>query len=418
MKTLFTLLILISLNFQLTAQSKCDCNPELDFVYEQMQSTSSFKDQIKGDKKVKFEEMYQMLGNQMEEDISKVACFWMLNRLMSLVQDKHAEVNEVLPNYEAEDIQSPEFLLDYRASENFKNFPKTDEDIDRLGESLQGKPVSDIEGIYTIGSKLKIGVYRTDVADSLVGVILSSELGIWEPGHIYVYIKKSSLPSHFDITHYGTVYKNLKFSKEQFFDNGMLLPGVVKEDLKKNYAWIEKEAEEGYTLSYLSDDVQYLWLNSFDRRTMPAKRDTLIEDISKQLSAKNLIIDLRNNGGGADKISLPILKALKNKDTNIYVITNFFTGSNAEMTTVRLKEQFDAIQLGQRTYGAISYGSNYGRRYDSPSGLFSFYPTDMRQKKFIAYEEVGVRPDVSLTPDSDWVEQTLAYIEAQNQESN
>jgi hypothetical protein len=83
------------------------------------------------------------------------------------------------------------------------------------------------------------------------------------------------------------------------------------------------------------------------------------------------------------------------------------------MTTVRLKKLFGATQLGQRTYGAISYGSNYGRRFYSPSNLFSFYPTDMRQKQFIEYEEVGVQPDVALAAGSDWVEQTLAYIESQ-----
>ena len=108
------------------------------------------------------------------------------------------------------------------------------------------------------------------------------------------------------------------------------------------------------------------------------------------------------------------MKALKKKSVSIYVITNFYTGSNAEMTTVRLKEKFDAIQLGQRTYGAISYGSNYGKTYHSPSGLFSFYPTDMRQKQFIDYEEVGVEPDVQLTQEKDWIEQTLEFIEGQN----
>ncbi|WP_175574366.1 S41 family peptidase [Algoriphagus marinus] len=415
MKTLFTLLVLISFPFQLIAQSKCDCKPELDFVYEQMKSNSSFKDQIKGKKRLEVEEKYQNLGAQMEEDISTLDCFWVLNDLMAVVQDKHSTLTEVGPNYKAESILDSVFIQEYRSTEAFQNFPKTDRNIEELKQSLQGKATEDIEGIYAIGNKIKMGVYRTSSPDSLVGVILSSEMGIWEPGQIYSYIKESNIPSHYDITYYSSVRKNLLFSKAQFFDYGMLLPGVVKENVQKNYAWIDKEEEEGYTLSYLSDDVQYVWLNSFFRKTMPAKRDALIAQISTDLSAKNLIIDLRNNAGGADKISLPILKALKKKSVNIYIITNFFTGSNAEMTTVRLKKQFDATQLGQRTYGAISYGSNYGRSYDSPSGLFNFYPTDMRQKQFIAYEEVGVRPDVTLAPESDWIEQTLKYIESQSE---
>ncbi|MDG1276545.1 MAG: S41 family peptidase [Algoriphagus sp.] len=414
MKNSLTLFLLISLSFKLSAQSNCDCKPELEFVYEQIQTTSSFKDQVKGERKRAFEKKYESLRSNMEGEISKLACYWSLNQLMALIQDKHAEVNEVLPDFKLEDLQNPEFEANYRATESFKNFPKTVKNIASLTESLKNKPLDDIEGIYTIGSNLRMGVYRTDMADSLVGVILSSDLGIWEAGQIFAYIKASSQPSHYDITYYGKNYKNLKFSKAQFFDNGMLFPGVLKEDLKKNYALIEKKEEEAYKLSYLNDDVQYVWLNSFNRNTMPAKRDALIEQISTELSAKNLIIDLRNNGGGADKISLPILKALKKKSANIYIITNFFTGSNAEMTTVRLKKQFVATQLGQRTYGAISYGSNYGKSYDSPSGLFNFYPTDMRQKQFIAYEEVGVRPEVNLGPESDWVEQTLEYIDSQS----
>jgi hypothetical protein len=414
MKNLMTLIFLFTLSFNLSAQANCDCKPELDFVYEQMKTTSSFKDQIKREKKAEFEEMYIALGKQMITKKSTLDCFWQLNQLMSLVQDKHAEVTGVHPDFEVADIEKPAFLAEYRSSPNFINFPKTYVDLDQLKARLKNKLSNDIEGIYNIGSQLKLGVYRTNVADSLVGVILSSELGTWAPGQIFAYLKASSQASHYDITHYGQVYKNLIFSKAQFFNNGMLFPNVLKENIDKNYALIELEADKGYQLSSLTENVQYMWLNSFGRTTMAEKRDALVEQINNELKAPNLIIDLRNNGGGADKISLPILKALRKKTENIYVITNFFTGSNAEMTTVRLKKLFDATQLGQRTYGAISYGSNYGRRFYSPSNLFSFYPTDMRQKQFIEYEEVGVQPDVALQEGSDWVEQTLAYINAKN----
>jgi hypothetical protein len=415
MKNLAILLLLFTLGFNLNAQQLCNCQPELDFVYEQMQGTSSFKDQIKGKSKTNFEQTYQDLSAEMTGLMTLSACFWKLNQLMSLVNDKHAEVFGRKPDFDAGKLYDSTFLETYRASDAFLNFPKAAIDLEALSNELKSKSVNDIEGIYNIGSKMKMGVYRIDNSDSLVGVILSTELATWAPGQIYAYINETERPAHYDIAFYSPTFKNLIFGKAQFFHNGMLFPNVIKEDFGKSYSLIEKKEEEGYQLSYLQDDIQYVWLNSFSRRKMAQKRDALIEQINSELTAPNLIIDLRNNGGGADKISLPILKALKKKSVNIYVITNFYTGSNAEMTTVRLKENFDAIQLGQRTYGAISYGSNYGSTYHSPSGLFSFYPTDMRQKRFIAYEEVGVEPDVTLEVDSDWVQQTVDIINNQNQ---
>ncbi|SFT95281.1 Peptidase family S41 [Algoriphagus locisalis] len=416
MKKVFILILLLSSNLKLAAQVNCDCASELNFVYEQVQTTASFKDQIKGENRARFEERYQDLRAQMTNKQSKLDCFWKLNQLMAMVQDKHATLTENPSDLTEESLQDSSFIAGYRESEGFKNFPKTDRSVAELTKSLEGKSLDEVEGIYTIGSKLKMGVYRVS-SDSLVGVILISQVETWEPGQIFAYLKHSNIESHYDIIHYGTSQKNLKFSKAQFFDHGMLFPSVLKEDLENNYAWIDKDEEESYQLSNLTDDIQYIWLNSFNRVTKSEQRDELIAQIQTDLTAKNLIVDLRNNGGGADKISLPILKELKKKKANIYVITNFFTGSNAEMTTVRLKDEFDAIQLGQRTYGAISYGSNYGRSYNSPSGLFNFYPTDMRQREFIDYEEVGVQPDVKLNQESDWVEQTIAYINLQGEES-
>ena len=41
MKNLLTLIFLITLSFNLSAQANCDCKPELDFVYAQMKKMNS-----------------------------------------------------------------------------------------------------------------------------------------------------------------------------------------------------------------------------------------------------------------------------------------------------------------------------------------------------------------------------------------
>ena len=87
-----------------------------------------------------------------------------------------------------------------------------------------------------------------------------------------------------------------------------------------------------------------------------------------KLTAKNVIVDLRSNGGGNSKLSDPFLKLLKKK--NVYIITNCFAGSNGEQFTLKLKALKNAKHLGQTTSGIIAYGMNYGYNYNTPSSTF------------------------------------------------
>ena len=412
MKNLLTLIFLITLSFNLSAQANCDCKPELDFVYAQMKKMNSFKHQVKGNKKTEFENLYQKLRGQMTNEMTKVDCFWKLNQLEHFVNDKHAEVYEPRPDYTMDDIFDSTFIKSYRTSDAFKNHPKVDLDLTQLKTQLKSKPAAGIEGIYNAGSLMKLGVYRFD-ADSLVGVVLESQISIWEPGQIYAYIKQTDSPSRFNIVLYGQLYKNLIFAEEQLFENGQLFSTTRKEGSDEAYDIVNVTSEEAesFKLTRLNDDVQYVWMNSFNRSTMRTNRDQLITQIEDELNSPYLIVDLRNNVGGSDKISKPIIKAIKKSKAQVYVLTNFYTGSNGELTTGRLRKLKNTVHLGQTTYGALGYGTNYGRTYTSPSGMFTYAPTDMRQASFLPYENQGIGPDIKLDANTDWVEQTLAIIE-------
>ena len=414
MKKLITVIALITITFTLSAQSNCDCKTELEFVYEQMQTMSSFKSQIKGGLTAEFDAKYLELSKKVTTNMDKLDCYVQINRLMGLVKDKHAGVYGVRPDYSYDDAKDSSFVAAYQKTVAFRDFPKVDLDLETLSKDLSTKAINDIEGIYNIGSLIKVGVYRVDQSDSLVGVILESELGVWEAGQVYMYMSATDLPNRFDIISYGQVHKNLLYYKSHLVEYGILFSNVVKEGLENNHVFVNADNADTYKLKRLSEDVQYVWMNSFSRIGNADNRDALVQQIKNELTASNLIVDLRNNGGGASKISWPIVKAIKKSGVKVYVLTNYQSGSNAEQTTVRLKNLKNTVHLGQTTYGAIAYGHNYGTTYESPSGLFYMAPTDMRFNHYLKYEESGVTPDVELSPDSDWIEQTIDIIKTQN----
>lgn len=416
MKKLITLYALIAFSISLSAQSNCNCKVELEFVYEQMQTMASFKSQIKGQKIDEFERVYLEISEKVTTSMDVLECYTRMNELLSLVKDKHAGVYGVRPDYSYEDSLDSAFVSAYRETEKFKHFPKLDIDLDALRTGLSQKPVNDIEGIYNIGSSMKVGVYRVAESDSLVGVMLESKLGIWEPGQIYAYISGTDVTDRYNMVAYGQVHKNLIFYKDHLVSNGILMSNVIKEGLTENYIHVDRKAQKEYKLIRLQEDIQYVWLNSFSRFGNAEKRDALVEQIKNELTASHLIVDLRNNSGGASKISLPIVKAIRKSGVKVYVLTNFASGSNAEQTTVRLRNIKTTVHLGQTTYGAIAYGLNYGTTYKSPSGQFYFAPTDMRFNHFLKYEEVGISPMIELNPGQDWIEQTINIIKTQNQQ--
>lgn len=412
MKTLFTLIFTSLLSFTLLSQeANCDCKKDLDFLITKMQEMPSYKYQVtKAKKENDFQASYQEFANKMTQPIPIIECFDYLNRMMGSVIDLHASVRFKDDGLTKEQLADPTAVQQFVASETFARHPKASVNVEDLKNMLQNKQKSDVEGIY-IGKDITVGVYQGDDQKKMEGVVLESKLSTWVPGQIIFYLTPTE-NGRYDMLYFGQNSRKMYFSKGVTASNGRI----------KNYlkAGIESHeinfSKDKWVFKQLSDSVQYVYFGAFSNTAAvkQASKDFYAK-MKDSLDAKHLIIDLRNNGGGNKKHSDLFLKLFrKNKGKN-YILTNSFTASNAEQFTVKLKKIPNTIHLGQTTQGVLAYGMNYGYRYDTPSGLFSVQPTDMDfHNTYFKYEGKGVRPDLPLSYDTDWVLQTLEIIAKQS----
>lgn len=410
MKIIFKLtLVLVLLIVSNPIQSQtCDCKKDLDFIVEKMERMPSYKKQIKGVKKIEFQKTYNTLISQMKQPLQLEDCYKLLIQQTLLVNDIHSNLDVIEDVLSKEDLQDSSKVSAFKLSDAFKKHPKTSLDLNELKQTLAAKSVDDIEGIYGYGDLQKIGVYYSEDKKELIGVLLENTLNHWEVGEI-----------RFVATHTNGVKYNL-----YYYDVNTRKPGFVKSiSLDNSRLWSYKkvgntsnvelpiEDQSDWEFKKLNDDTQYIYFGHFGN-SKKKEHIAFYKDVERQLTDKNVIVDLRSNGGGNKKFSDVYLKLLKNK--NVYILTNCFTGSNGEQFTLKLRQLKNAKHLGQTTRGVIAYGKNYGYNYNTPSGYFNFTPTDMNFHRLIEFEGKGVSPQIPLNFNEDWITQTLAIIASEN----
>ena len=142
----------------------------------------------------------------------------------------------------------------------------------------------------------------------------------------------------------------------------------------------------------------------------------LYNEVKGKTDSKNLIVDLRNNSGGADKVAKPWRRLVRKfaKRNKVFVLLNKNSASNAEITAHDLSKSDNVTILRRDSWGACAYGSNYGNAAVSQSGLFYFMKTDMDYSHLLEHEEKGVSVDIELDLKRDWITQTQEFIKSKS----
>lgn len=382
-KSHLTLLFLLNISFLFGQKKNCECIDELDIISNEITNSRSYRIQIK--RKNREEELLKWKEKIKEEirqdNLRELFCVGYLQKYISLIKDKHNQIYHV-----PKEIPS-----------DFPIYTKEQDQDQKILDS--------ISGIYHAGTET---IFLERDTDSLWrGILLESDNKIWKKGHLRMRLKK--LPNgHFELF--------------EFFPNGMLYyqnnidisNGRIHSTFwnKENNYFFNIHQEEVFSYKTINSTFDYIGIKTLSRtRKLMKQAGEFYDTRLPRLQKENLIIDLRNNGGGAVLQAKPLLKFLK-KNTDIhtiYVMINFKTGSAAELTALKLAQDKRSILVGENSSGMLSYGygnKSYSGTTDCSDYKFSF-TTKRKNQEFHQYEYVGITPDLYLNNNSDWIEQLI-----------
>lgn len=383
-----------------------------------LQKTPSYKSQIKGDKQALFNSLYERLASDTTSNPHSFKYFYNLSQLIFPLKDNHLGFYQIAVY---DNFKNKERIDSFIGTKEFLDYPTFHINIDSLKNVLAKRPADSVEGIYNYGRFYSVGLFKR-VDKEYVGVIIDSDVNLWRKGQVAIHLYEYA-PNLFKAIYGHPLSKifilqtNEKYRNQSlvnsYFYSSYSLDIYSKQHRTVDYVNLSKNSSK-FELKSINGDIQYLLLRSFQRHSITTQQSkNFYDSIKNVLTAKTLILDLRNNEGGATKESRKYLRLLKKftRNGNLYVLLNNGTLSQAEIFILQLKKLKTVTTVGQTTKGMLAYGSNYGKRERLPSGRFEIYPTDMKgNAKLLQYEDYGITPDIILRDDRDWIEQTVEII--------
>lgn len=383
-----------------------------------VEKTSSFKTQITEDKKSNYNDLYKRLTSDTVNNPNSYKYFYNLAQLLFPLRDNHLGFYQ-LPNYDH--FKTKESIDSFITTKDFFDYPSCNINIDSLKTALATKPPESVEGIYYYDKFYTIGLFKNTDSE-YIGVVLDSDVNLWIRGQIAVHLYESS-PNLFKAIYGHPLFKYFMLQPIEKYQNQALVnsffygsysQNIYSKQLRQSDFVNLPKSPSKFAYKKINEDVQYLLIQTFQANASTVQASLKFYDsIKTLLKAPYLILDLRNNEGGAEKEMKKYFKLLKEyvKNGHLYILVNNGTLSQAEIFTLELKRLKNVTTIGQQTKGMLAYGSNYGKRERLPSGKFEIYPTDMSNgPSVLQYEDYGIKPEIILIDGIDWIKQVVELI--------
>lgn len=288
-------LFLLGLNIQSSAQN-CNCPDELLYVKSKIETNyAGFKDKVTPSSRAAYEKHNKAFLAQSKEITKPEYCLYLINNWLKFFKDRHIQINRNRLSSEIEKIQLQKRL------NGIENILLSDKQLTIL------KADHTVQGIYwSPDSVYQIAVISNKNSfRDFAGVILQSKSPAWKKNQVILELKLNKKRD----TLTGLAYNNFHIPEAVVFPlTRNSIDNWQKEGTQRKKT--EKIMQEEVAGKVLSAKTFYIKISSFNERNA-ALIDSLFKSNAAVLQTMpNLILDIRNNGGGADFTYQPIIPYL------------------------------------------------------------------------------------------------------------
>ncbi len=323
-KTNFILTCILLLGTTCSFAQNCDCKSNFEWVKKTFEENDAgFQYVIK----TKGTQAYQDHNKRILDKIQNLKtvneCSPVLYEWLTFFRSGHIAIR---PNEQQQNNSA-------KPAKQFPGWEISPIKADDLKKYLDTKKTHDYEGIwktdpYTIGIKKE--------GDKYVGFIIESGADTWTKGQVKLKltIKADTVTSVFYLRDHSAVESNnVSMTGNNHLQIGNIslsrIYPKVEDEPKYAHYFKALDAERPY-IDQLNNTTLYLRIPSFNESYKRKIDSVLNVNKGKLLSTKNLIIDIRNNGGGSDASYSEVIP---------YLYTNPVRGVGVEYLSTKLNNQ-------------------------------------------------------------------------------
>ncbi|MEL6628470.1 MAG: S41 family peptidase, partial [Bacteroidota bacterium] len=300
-------IILLVLFPVITAAQECDCSSNFEWAkqtFEENDAGFSYVIDQKG------EEAYAghtEIFIERVKGVENVAeCAEIILEWLGFFRSGHLSIRALNTG----DSSAGDQLSDEEIRASFSEWERLEIDVPEFEQYLERKEEHDFEGIW-VSEPYKVGIKK--MGDKYIGFIIEADGVYWTPGQIKLRIQED-----LSTTYYMRDHSARNFEMAELIGNNHLMMGFITFERVRPTLAPQPEIESYFRsiaaqdpyFEQINDQTTLLRIPSFSYSEKSKIDSVILTNKELILQTPNLIIDLRNNGGGSDgsfEELLPIL---------------------------------------------------------------------------------------------------------------